>query len=171
MIKESDYIVAKGTNSNIDSYSGFWDNAKLSKTELHDILMKNKVTDVYICGLAFDVCVGSTALHAVELGYRTLVIRDACKGVAKESIAEMEKTLQEVGVILVNSSQVMNLVKAKDRRPNMVIKTIENMQKARKLEKTNFVMQQKIVFGTNKRKTKNGQKQKGQNKKSKVAVN
>jgi len=144
IVKDTDYIVYKGTNSKIDSYSAFWDNSRLCKTDLHYILAKNNVTDVYICGLAFDVCVGSTALHAIELGYRTLLIKDGCKGVSEDSIAEMEKHLQDVGGILIDSKQVMDLVKAQDRRVQMVIQTLENMQKARKVEKS---VQQKIRFG------------------------
>ena len=50
-------IVKKGTNSNIDSYSAFFDNIKTSKTGLGDDLKKAGITDIYVCGLATDVCV------------------------------------------------------------------------------------------------------------------
>ncbi len=50
--------VYKGTNPEIDSYSAFWDNMKLSKTSLDDQLKERSVTDVYVVGLATDVCVG-----------------------------------------------------------------------------------------------------------------
>ena len=48
----------KGCHSEVDSYSAFWDNNKLSQTDLVRILAKHKVTDVYVCGVAYDVCVG-----------------------------------------------------------------------------------------------------------------
>lgn len=51
--------VYKGTNPEIDSYSAFWDNMKLSKTTLDDQLKARSVTDVYLVGLATDVCVGT----------------------------------------------------------------------------------------------------------------
>ncbi|KAJ8298076.1 hypothetical protein KUTeg_024607 [Tegillarca granosa] len=51
-------VVDKGTHSDVDSYSAFWDNNKSSQTELVSILSKYKVTDVYLCGVAYDVCVG-----------------------------------------------------------------------------------------------------------------
>ena len=51
-------IVNKGTFSDVDSYSAFWDNNKVSKTKLVQELSKRNVTDVYLCGLATDVCVG-----------------------------------------------------------------------------------------------------------------
>lgn len=50
--------VYKGTNPEIDSYSAFWDNMKLSKTTLDSQLKERDVTDVYVVGLATDVCVG-----------------------------------------------------------------------------------------------------------------
>jgi nicotinamidase-related amidase len=50
--------VYKGTNPEIDSYSAFWDNKKLSKTSLDQQLRERCVTDVYVVGLATDVCVG-----------------------------------------------------------------------------------------------------------------
>ncbi|CAH1777981.1 unnamed protein product [Owenia fusiformis] len=57
--------VNKGKNPEIDSYSAFWDNNKLSQTELVSELTKRGVTDVYVCGVAYDVCVGA---QGVSLG-------------------------------------------------------------------------------------------------------
>ena len=51
-------VVHKGINPSIDSYSAFFDNAKLGKTSLEEIIREGEVTDVYVCGIATDVCVG-----------------------------------------------------------------------------------------------------------------
>ena len=51
-------MIHKGTNPDIDSYSAFWDNGKLAETSLADDLHKRNVTRVFVCGLAYDVCVG-----------------------------------------------------------------------------------------------------------------
>lgn len=48
----------KGTNPEVDSYSVFWDNKKLSDTTLCGQLRMKGATDIYVCGLAYDVCVG-----------------------------------------------------------------------------------------------------------------
>ena len=48
----------QGTNPDVDSYSAFFDNQKLSKTSLEDIIKKEDVSDIYVCGIATDVCVG-----------------------------------------------------------------------------------------------------------------
>ena len=48
----------KGIHPDIDSYSAFWDNNKISQTDLASQMQKKKVTDLYVCGIAYDVCVG-----------------------------------------------------------------------------------------------------------------
>jgi nicotinamidase-related amidase len=50
--------VYKGTNPEVDSYSVFWDNKKMSDTTLCGQLKQKGITDIYVCGLAYDVCVG-----------------------------------------------------------------------------------------------------------------
>lgn len=50
--------IYKGTNPEVDSYSVFWDNKKLTDTSLSSQLRLRNATDIYICGLAYDVCVG-----------------------------------------------------------------------------------------------------------------
>lgn len=57
-VVENATVVEKGCHSEVDSYSAFWDNNKLSQTELVRILAEHKVTDVFVCGVAYDVCVG-----------------------------------------------------------------------------------------------------------------
>lgn len=52
----------------VDSYSGFFDNYKDRATGLGDELVKRGVTDVFVCGLAYDYCAGSSACDAAELG-------------------------------------------------------------------------------------------------------
>ena len=74
-------IIPKGTNIEIDSYSGFFDNGHQHATGLARLLKKNGVTGVAVMGLATDYCVKLTALDAVELGFRTTLISDGCRGV------------------------------------------------------------------------------------------
>ena len=81
LLRKNDVVVQKGVRSDIDSYSGFYDNERKTKTELDNILKKNNVDTVYICGLATDYCVKYTAIDAVGEGYTTILVRDACRGV------------------------------------------------------------------------------------------
>ncbi|CAF0835469.1 unnamed protein product [Adineta ricciae] len=111
--------VYKGTNPEIDSYSAFWDNMKLSKTSLDDQLRERSVTDVYVVGLATDVCVAATAMHAVENNYRTVLIEDACRGVNEHEIEVKRAELNECGSIFVDSDVVPGMVAGVDRRPEV----------------------------------------------------
>ncbi|XP_076763086.1 nicotinamidase isoform X2 [Xylocopa sonorina] len=61
--------VRKGQNPEIDAYSVFFDNNSKAKTELQNILRKSAVTHVYVCGLAYDVCVKATCMDGLRLGY------------------------------------------------------------------------------------------------------
>ena len=52
------FIVRKGIHSHIESYSAFWDYAKTNETALREYLKARKITDVYVCGIAIDICIG-----------------------------------------------------------------------------------------------------------------
>jgi len=88
-----DEWVVKGTNSEVDSYSGFFDNGHLFETDLADLLDDCDIDEVYIVGLATDYCVKFTALDAVDLGFDVCVITDAVAGLdgAKAALKEMEE--------------------------------------------------------------------------------
>ena len=72
-LEKVQHIVQKGTQMNVDSYSGFWDNNKRQKTDLDDYLRFHEIELIEICGLALDYCVKFTALDAQDLGYITCV--------------------------------------------------------------------------------------------------
>ena len=59
-------VVHKGHNPDVDSYSAFFDNKKLGKTRMDEILKAAGVTDCYVCGIATDVCVGELNLKKKE---------------------------------------------------------------------------------------------------------
>lgn len=74
-------VFQKGTDPEVDSYSGFFDNGKRNSTGLGAFLEQQGITDVYVMGLALDYCVKFTALDALYLGFRTHLIADACRAV------------------------------------------------------------------------------------------
>jgi nicotinamidase/pyrazinamidase len=76
-----DCIIHKGTERTVDSYSGFFDNARRKSTGLADYLKARGVDEVFVLGLATDYCVKFTALDANSLGFRTHLITDACRAV------------------------------------------------------------------------------------------
>ena len=58
-LKRKVVYVKKGNKDDIDSYSAFFDNSKLNETSLNSDLKKHGINEVYVCGLAADVCVGN----------------------------------------------------------------------------------------------------------------
>uniref|UniRef100_A0A914RCB8 nicotinamidase n=1 Tax=Parascaris equorum TaxID=6256 RepID=A0A914RCB8_PAREQ len=45
-------------------------------TELEDVLRSEAIDAIFVCGLAYDVCVAATANDGVELGFLTALIAD-----------------------------------------------------------------------------------------------
>jgi len=76
-----DRVFPKGADARVDSYSGFFDNARRRATGLGEYLGQRKVREVFVMGLATDYCVKFTALDAAELGFRTHVIANGCRAV------------------------------------------------------------------------------------------
>lgn len=114
--------ILKGRDPNVDSYSAFWDNARISQTPLHEKLQSLGVTDIFVCGLAWDFCVGFTALDALEHGYRTYVVEDCTRAI---SMADMEKRRTEIIKnygILVRSREVQAMLRGIERRPQPAYK-------------------------------------------------
>jgi nicotinamidase/pyrazinamidase len=75
------HVVRKGTDSEIDSYSGFFDNGHLKDTGLGAYLSGLGASEVWVSGVATDYCVKYTALDARALGLATTVVVDGCRGV------------------------------------------------------------------------------------------
>ncbi|ENN80273.1 hypothetical protein D910_12096, partial [Dendroctonus ponderosae] len=111
--------VYKGTNPDVDSYSVFWDNKKMTDTTLCAQLRMRNATDIYICGLAYDVCVGATAVDALAIGYRTILLDDCSRGVDLTDIEKTKNTVITNNGVIVNSSQVKAMVEGRDRRPEL----------------------------------------------------
>jgi nicotinamidase/pyrazinamidase len=74
-------VFHKGTEKTVDSYSGFFDNARRRSTGMCEWLKAQRVNQIYLMGLATDYCVRFSALHALEEGFVTNVILPGCRGV------------------------------------------------------------------------------------------
>lgn len=104
-----DHIFQKGTDQEIDSYSGFFDNGHRKATGLADYLRQVGASQVHIVGLATDYCVKFTALDAVDEGFKTTLITDACRGVdlTPGDVEKAIEEMQEAGVTITNSDELL----------------------------------------------------------------
>ena len=84
-------IFRKGTDPEIDSYSGFYDNGHLKSTGLAGYLRERKVGEVYLTGLAGDICVLYTALDSLNENFVTYIIEDATKPLHQQQFSEIMK--------------------------------------------------------------------------------
>ncbi len=107
--KEKAHYIKKGQDTEVDSYSGFFDNNREHDTGLNDLLKSNKVKTVYVCGLATDFCVKFTALDAADLDYETYLITDATKAVniAPGDYDKALKHMQKADVKLIESKELL----------------------------------------------------------------
>merc|ERR1712039_786832 len=92
------------TERDIESYSGFGPDEK--PTELLEKLKAAGIKTVVCVGLAFDYCVGSTAIDAAKHGFKTFIVMDGTRCVAKESGSTMDGKLATAGITCISASEV-----------------------------------------------------------------
>lgn len=95
-----DYVVCKGMHKDVDSYSAFFDNARVYKTDLHEWLQERGIDGLYICGLALDYCVRYSATDARELGYDVQVLMPLTAVIAPESGSKALDAIRQAGCIV-----------------------------------------------------------------------
>ena len=93
-------IIHKGVNSQIDSYSGFYDNGKIFSTGLSNYLKVNNVTSIDYVGLVTEYCVKFTVLDSVEEGFKTSIILNGIMGISLEESNKALKEMKSKGVDL-----------------------------------------------------------------------
>jgi nicotinamidase/pyrazinamidase len=99
-------VVQKGTDLNIDSYSGFFDNGHRKATGLADVLRDHGVTSLDIMGLATDYCVKFTVLDALQIGFEVRVLLEGCRGVELQpgDCARAVAEMRDAGAEMVSGS-------------------------------------------------------------------
>ncbi|MGB6974182.1 MAG: bifunctional nicotinamidase/pyrazinamidase [Terracidiphilus sp.] len=106
-ISQAELILRKGFRPEIDSYSAFFENDRTTPTGLAGYLRERGLTRVFLAGLAYDYCVGYSALDARRLGFPAVIVRDACRAIdLGGSAARMEAEFAQAGVELIESAQI-----------------------------------------------------------------
>ena len=106
-LPQAELILRKGFDRGIDSYSAFFENDRTTPTGLAGWLRERGLMRVFLAGLAFDFCVGYSALDARRLGFAAVVLRDACRAIDLEgSAAAMEAALAAADVALADTAEL-----------------------------------------------------------------
>jgi nicotinamidase/pyrazinamidase len=102
-LAQAELILRKGHRIDIDSYSAFFENDRTTPTGLGGYLRERGFKRVFFAGLAYDFCVGHSALDARRLGFPAVVIQDACEAIDLDrSVEKMEEQFRQAGVIVVD---------------------------------------------------------------------
>jgi nicotinamidase/pyrazinamidase len=111
-LDRAELILRKGFRKGIDSYSAFFENDRSTPTGLAGYCRERGLERLFFAGLAYDYCVGFSAVDARNAGARTagfeaVVVRDACRAIDVEgSVARMEAEFAARGVKVVESGEV-----------------------------------------------------------------
>jgi nicotinamidase/pyrazinamidase len=106
-IPHNELIIRKGYDPKIDSYSGFVEADRKTRTGLAGYLKERGFKRAFVAGLATDFCVGWTALDAKSAGFETIVVEDACRGIdAAGSLAKAWTEMAAAGVARAASGNI-----------------------------------------------------------------
>lgn len=93
------------------SYSGYYGNTD-DQLSLPEWLVERKAKAVILGGLALDYCVGKTALDLrTKMNLEVTVALDATRGIADDSVAAMLRQLDEAGVKVMTSDEILERIR------------------------------------------------------------
>jgi nicotinamidase/pyrazinamidase len=106
-IPHAELVIRKGTRREIDSYSAFLEADGTTPTGLAGYLRERGLSELFVCGLATDFCVGFTALDARKLGFAAGVVEDASRGIdTNGSLAGAWAKMAQAGVRRVAAGEI-----------------------------------------------------------------
>ncbi len=106
-LSKAELVLRKGFRREIDSYSAFFENDRTTATGLAGYLKERGLTRVFFAGLAYDYCVGYSALDAQRLGFPAFIIRDASRAIdLNGSVAKIESEFVRAGVTLIQTPEI-----------------------------------------------------------------
>jgi nicotinamidase/pyrazinamidase len=107
-IPHTELILRKGFRKDIDSYSAFTENDGTTPTGLAGYLRERGLQRLFLAGLAYDFCVGFSALAAVKLGFEALVVEDLTRSVGLPGTVEKtNKAFADLSVQRISSSALL----------------------------------------------------------------
>jgi nicotinamidase/pyrazinamidase len=106
-LPQAELILRKGFRAQIDSYSAFFENDRTTHTGLAGYLRERGLRRCIFVGLAYDFCVGYSALDARRLGFEAVILRDACRAIdLNGSVAQIEAKFAEFSVRLLQGADL-----------------------------------------------------------------
>jgi nicotinamidase/pyrazinamidase len=97
-VAHAELVLRKGFRPGMDSYSAFTENDQTTPTGLAGYLHERGLKRLFFCGVAYDYCVGFSALAAARLGFEAIVLVDLTRGIVPASIEAMSAAFSAAGV-------------------------------------------------------------------------
>jgi len=108
-VPHAELILRKGFRKDIDSYSAFTENDRVTTTGLAAYLQARGLTRLFFTGLAYDFCVGFSALAAARLGFESIVIEDLSRAVnLPNSVDVTNAAFAASGVQRISSAELLS---------------------------------------------------------------
>ncbi|MCL2721058.1 MAG: nicotinamidase [Treponema sp.] len=106
------FIIRKGFRQELDSYSAFFENDSSTATGLEGCIKQTNIQTVIIGGLATDYCVLYSAMDSRRLGFHTIVVSDAVRGVnnPEGSVEKAIETMKNAGIEFRTSQEILSMV-------------------------------------------------------------
>lgn len=103
-LARAELILRKGSRKELDSYSAFFENDQTTPTGLASYCRERGFRRIFLAGLAYDFCVGFSAVDARRSGFESIVIRDACRAIdVNGSVQAMEAEFAGRQILVVES--------------------------------------------------------------------
>ena len=98
-ISHAELLLRKGFRADVDSYSAFTENDGKTPTGLAGYLRERGLSRLFFAGLAYDFCVGFSAIAAARLGFTSVVLEDLSRAVALPgTVAATDASFAAAGV-------------------------------------------------------------------------
>lgn len=100
-------VFRKGTDTQIDSYSGFYDNGHLKSTGLARYLKEKGANKLYFCGLAAEYCVYFSMIDALAKGFDVTLIEDATRALDNDKFQKAKEDILSKGGKMIQSAELL----------------------------------------------------------------
>lgn len=106
-LARAELILRKGFRRELDSYSAFFENDQNTPTGLAGYCRERGLRRMFFAGLAYDFCVGFSAVDARKCGFDAVVIADACRAINHNgSVEAMESEFARRGIAVIHSGEL-----------------------------------------------------------------
>ncbi len=107
-LPQAELILRKGFRTEVDSYSAFFENDRVTPTGLAAYLRERRLSRLFFVGVAYDFCVGHSATAAARLGFESIVVEDLTRAVGLPGTRERtDHELAEADVDRIESATLL----------------------------------------------------------------